>query len=162
MIVRYIQSYTSLSQWFLYHKYLIGKKSLFGAGFCETSLADCSCGKAVAWVDDELFAIRQFPCVCGNRYPRGARGGFSIPLPMAVWTMRPWWHFILCVWKPDPRTSAFLLINCCGPDVALGSTCTLCSGWPRTTLGFTSSWLSTLVPMLSVVAQLLWFNPAGS
>lgn len=84
MNVRYIQSYTSEGRWLLYRKHLIGKKRLFRAGFSETSLADCSWRKAVAWVDDKLFARRQFPCVCGNMYPQGAHSGFSIPLPIMV------------------------------------------------------------------------------
>lgn len=48
-------------------------------------------------MSDKWFAIRQFPCVCGNAYPQGAYSGFSVPLPiMVVWTMHTRWHFSPC------------------------------------------------------------------
>lgn len=67
-------------------------------------------------------------------------------------------HSLSSMWKPDPHSSVLLLINSPGPDESLGSTCTLCSGWPQPTQGFTSGQLSTLFPVQSVVALVI---PSG-
>lgn len=146
MSVRYIESCTSPWWCLLYHEHLIGKKKQFHVGFHEASLADTRQTEKSSSLGGWQIVPRTVSVCLWKQIPSGCPQWFLYCSAHRGCVNNIFSVAFCCsssFWRPDPRSSAFLLLSSSLPCMALINTCTLCSGCPQM-LGFTFNWLSRL------------------